>query len=69
MNAIIVMRNGAGSFTVKNLSHVNEVSGSETKRHTVFDEFIVYSGCSYIFVGQNVVTLYGPDILCVNFCD
>lgn len=67
MNAIIYMRDGAGSFTVKNLSHINEVLGSEVKRHTVFDEFIVLSGYSYVFVGDNIATLNGADILYVNF--
>ncbi len=69
MNALVKLKNG-DRYLVQNLKSIKRInpfsdSDSETLI-TEYDSFAVYAG-AHIFVGDNILTVEGDDILSVMF--
>uniref|UniRef100_UPI0028D651E6 hypothetical protein n=1 Tax=Mogibacterium timidum TaxID=35519 RepID=UPI0028D651E6 len=60
LNAHVEMRSGV-SRTVKNLKYVKTLCSDSENVITEYDSFIINAD-RYAFVGDNILTVFGPDI-------
>lgn len=65
MTAIITLKTGK-EISVNNISLIKEFSIDQTTEITDFKEFAIFDGL-YTFIGDNIVSVNGQDILAVNF--
>lgn len=67
MDAYIELRSGNG-HTIQNLKHIKRVNPHTDLETciTEYNSFVLHPG-SYIFIGDNILTVDGSDILSVEF--
>ena len=68
MRVKIQLKDNSESLSLAKVNEISEkLSDTSIKQHKDFKNFFLKDDSSYIFVGDDIVTVRGKDILCVQF--